>query len=244
LNTAFLFPFVYFYITRLSKGSLAFHALFEWLAAVLLVVCVGRFGVADDLLTEHRGCCGINDLFAARRELNGRKRGPQQASVLWISAWVSTRIASFIAVTTILQQWHQAAWWFFFAALAIVFILHNWLDDREMKTSTFAWLAWFRFMAPVIFVVQDSQRMGIGLAVALGYVVFRQLGYLDSKGLLIMPGRQRRAFRQFFFLMPLVGIFALWTYPESQGYIWLTTYWALVALVGTIFQRLTVSQQG
>jgi hypothetical protein len=139
-----------------------------------------------------------------------------------------------LSITALLNQWYQLDWWLFFLALAAVFTLHNWLDDREMKTSTFAWLAWFRFMAPVIFVVQDSQRMGIGLAAAMGYVAFRHLGYLDSKGLLKMPGRQRPKFRWFFFLMPLFGAVALWPYPEAYGYALLIVYWAVVSLLGTL----------
>jgi hypothetical protein len=254
LNTVLLLPFAYFYKTRLSKGALAFHALFEWLAAAWLVTCVGASTIGQDLLTMALVYLAFislyelgymaNDLHAARHESDGRRRGPQGAATQWVAAWVLVRIAAFLGVTAVLDQWSQLGWWFFFAALLAVFALHNWLEDREMKTSTFAWLAWFRFMAPVMFVVQDSQRMGIGLAAAIGYVAFRQLGYLDSKGLLKMPGRQRHAFRRFFFLMPLFGIGVLWPYPEAQGYAWLTAYWAVVAVMGTLLAPKSNPKQG
>ncbi len=124
-------------------------------------------------------------------------------------------------------------WWSFFAALCLVFGMHNGSTDREFKAITFIWLAWFRFMAPVIFVVQDTQRLGIGLAAALSYVSFRLLGYLDSKGLLKMPGRQRAGIRLSFFLMPLTGALGLWHYEAAQGYLVLVGYYAFVSLVGT-----------
>lgn len=254
MKTVLLFPFAYFYTTRLSKGALAFHALFEWLAAAWLVAMVGASSIAQDCLMMVFAYVAFisvyelgymaNDLRAAGQESDGRRRGPKGASTPWVMSWVLARIAAFFAVTAVLDQWRQPGWWLFFLVLAAVFTLHNWLDDRDLKTSTFAWLAWFRFMAPVIFVVQDSQRMGIGLAAAMGYVAFRQLGYLDSKGLLKMPGRKEPAFRRFFFLMPLFGITALWPYSEAQGYALLTAYWAVVALLGTLRSIARKPQQG
>ncbi len=178
-----------------------------------------------------------NDLHAAKNESDGRRRGPQAAARLWVAAWVLFRALTFVVVTFVLGQLLQVAWWMFFIALAGVFFVHNCLDDREMKTGTFAWLAWFRFMAPIVFIVEDSQRMGIGLAAAMGYVAFRQLGYMDSKGLINMPGRQRHVFRRFFFLMPLGGGVALLPYAEARGYVLLTLYWAIVAVIGTLLAR-------
>ncbi len=254
MNTVLLLPFAYFYTTRLSKGSLAFHALFEWLAAVWVVAWVGVSVLSDGILMTVLAYAAFisvyelgyvaNDLHAAKKESDGRQRGPQGAGAHWVVAWVLARITVFTVITAVLEQWHQPGWWLFYMALALVFTLHNWLEDREMKTATFAWLAWLRFMAPVIFVVQDSQRMGIGLAAALGYVVFRHLGYLDSKGLLKMPGRQRPAFRRFLFLMPLIGVGVLWPYAEARGYICLATYWAVAAVIGTaLVQHSAVSQE-
>lgn len=251
MNTVLLLPFAYFYTTRLSKGSLAFHAVFEWLAAAWVVAWVGVSGFSGIMLMMALTYVAFisvyelgymaNDLHAAQKESDGRQRGPQGAGAHWVVAWVIVRITVFMVITEVLEQWRQPAWWLFFMTLALVFTLHNWLEDREMKTATFAWLAWLRFMAPVIFVVQDSQRMGIGLAAALGYVAFRQLGYLDSKGLLKMPGRQRPAFRRFFFLMPVVGMGALWPYAEARGYIWLATYWVVAAVVGTALTQHSAS---
>ena len=238
----------------MTKRGFAFHALAEWLAAAWLVAWLGVTSIDQDMLAMvfvylafislYELGYMANDLYAAKHESNGRYRGPQGVAIQWIAAWVSARILCFFGVTSILNKWFEPGWWSFFAGLVFVFALHNWLKDREMKVSTFAWLAWFRFMAPVIFVVQESQRMGIGLAAAMGYVAFRQLGYLDSKGLLNMPGRQRPSFRRLFFLMPLLGIVIMWPYPEAQGYARLTSYWAVVAVIGTFLAEKTSSIRG
>lgn len=245
MNFILLFPFSYFYTTRLKEGSLAFHVIFEWLAAALLVTCVGTTDATHDLIKAALSYLAFisvyelgymaNDLHAARKEVDGRHRGPQKATQTWIALWVLSRVGAFLLSTILLEQWRNPGWWLFFVALGIVFTLHNWLDDRELKVSTFAWLAWFRLMAPMFFVVQDSQRMGIGLAAALGYVAFRQLGYMDSKSLLKMPGRQRPTFRRFFFLMPIAGVVALFPYKESYGFVILCCYWGAMATVGALF---------
>src|SRR5690606_26829915 len=102
--------------------------------------------------------------------------------------------------------------------------------DREFKAATFLWLAWFRFMAPVIFVVEDRYRMGIALAASISYAAFRLFGYLDRKGLLKMPGRQRIRFRVVFFLMPLTGVLALAPYDEARGFVLLCAVYSIIAL--------------
>lgn len=244
MNYLLLFPFAYFYTTRIREGSLVFHVLFEWMAAALVVVLVGASILAVDMVGALLSYCAfislyelgymMNDLHASQKEAGGRRRGPQEASRLWIALWVLARISAFLVSTIAFDQWNNPGWWLFFAAIAAVFSLHNWLQDREMKVSTFAWLAWFRFMAPLVFVVEDSQRMGVGLAAAMGYMAFRQLGYMDSKGLLRMPGRQKPGFRRFFFLTPLAGAAALLPYAEAHGFIALCVYWGAVATAGTL----------
>ena len=41
MKLVYLLPFTYFYDTRLRNGSVSFHAIFEWLAAVVLAIAVG-----------------------------------------------------------------------------------------------------------------------------------------------------------------------------------------------------------
>lgn len=243
MNFVYLLPFSYFFNTRLRGGSVAFHVIFEWLAAVLLVFTVGAVDPVEALVSAGLSYLAfislyeigylVNDLISSRKETGGRKRGPQGAIGFWMGAWFISRLASFALATLLMSKVAAPEWWSFFAALAVVFALHNELKDRELKSATFLWLAWFRFMAPVMFVVQDAQRLGVGLAAAMAYASFRLFGYLDSKGLLQMPGRQRPGFRLFFFLMPLAGALALWPYEGARGFLVLTTYYALAAALGT-----------
>ncbi|MCI5127134.1 MAG: hypothetical protein D3905_02960 [Candidatus Electrothrix sp. AS4_5] len=244
MNFVYLFPFTYFFNTRLRKGKIIFHIVFEWLAAVILLLLVGSFPANKTFLIAISSYSAfislyeigylVNDLFASHKEVNGRKRGPQGVSNIWVRTWIISRCTVFLLLTTLLNNFASVEWWSFFIALCIVFSIHNVLTDYEMKVATFLWLAWFRFMAPLIFVVQDSQRMGVGLAAAIIYVTFRLLGYLDSKGLLQMPSRHQLEFRLFFFIHPLIGIVALWAYENAYGFLILTGYYAVVAILGSI----------
>jgi len=240
MNMIYLLPFSYFYNTRLRNGSWAFHALFEWLSAAILVMALGSVPPFQALIQAilvyfafislYEIGYLVNDLFAARKEKDGRRRGPQNAPTMWVFTWIAFRIMAFIALTILLDMQEVWAWWSFFLALSIVFALHNIFVDREFKAATFLWLAWFRFMAPVIFVVEDRYRMGIALAASISYAAFRLFGYLDSKGLLKMPGRQRIRFRLVFFLMPLTGVLALAPYDEARGFVLLCAVYSIIAL--------------
>ncbi len=239
----YLLPFSYFFNTRLRGGSVAFHLIFEWVAAIVLVLTIGIEDPAPALATAGLSYLAfislyeigyiVNDLFSAKCEDGGRKRGPQESNNWWVSAWFGSRIFIFSAVTISLGVFAAPEWWSFFVALSTVFALHNLLQDKEFKAATFLWLAWFRFMAPIVFVIDGSQLMGVGLAAAMSYAGFRIFGYLDSKALLSMPGRQRPSFRLFFFLMPLAGILALWPYKEASGFVILSGYFAVVAVLGS-----------
>lgn len=249
MNFFYILPFSYFYNTRLRGGSVGFHLIFEWIAAVVLVVTVGAGGEAGALAVAGFSYLAfislyeigymVNDLVAAKWEDGGRKRGPQQASQYWVALWCCCRIAVFFAFTIFLGFLTAPEWWFFFLALCIVFALHNVLQDKELKSATFIWLAWLRFMAPVMFVLDDSQRMGVGFAAGMTYVGFRSLGYLDSKGLLSMAGRQRPEFRLFYFLIPLAGALVLWPYESALGFVILTGYYAVAATFGTLVTSLS-----
>lgn len=247
----YLLPFSYFWSTRLRHGSIGFHVLFEWLAAAMLIAALAPGAIWTPLATGLLAYVAFislyeigyiaNDLIMAPREEAGRTRGPQGTPAAWIVVWMALRMVVFVAVTAALGRLGSHAWWSYFLALAVVFAFHNGLADKELKAGTFLWLSWFRFMAPVVFAVPSEHALGIGLACAMSYSAFRQFGYLDSKGLLQMPGRKRPQFRWVFFLWPLLGALALATLPGAKGLILLTGYFALVASVGvlasTLYQR-------
>ena len=245
MKLLYFVPFAYFARTRLVEGSLAFHALFEWGAALVLAALFGVSGTWGSMLFALGAYLAFislyeigylfNDLIASKKEAAPRLRGPQGASLTWMGGWVLVRLGCFAMVTVVLGASERADWWMFFGALLVVFALHNVIQDKESKAATFLWLAWFRFMAPVIFIIQPTQRMGVAMGAVGLYAAFRLFGYLDSKGLLAMPGRQRMKFRATFFLIPLSAAAATWSYPEAGGFRFMVLYFAAVATTAWAF---------
>ena len=243
----YLVPFTYFWSTRLRHGSVGFHATFEWLAAALLVLSLANGDPFNALLTallSYSAFISIyemgylaNDLIVAPKEEGGRQRGPQDASMAWVVSWMAVRLFVFGIVTIALGHLLSVQWWTFFVALAALFTFHNVIADKELKAGTFLWLSWFRFMAPIMFAVPSTYLLGIGMACAMSYSAFRQFAYLDSKGLLVMPGRKRPAFRWAFFMWPLLPAAALASYPEAKGLVILFVFYAMAATVGVWVQR-------
>ena len=118
----------------------------------------------------------------------------------WVSAWIASRVLSFILMTFLLGFSAVLNWWLFYLTLIIVFLLHNLLVCRELKVVTFSWLAFYRFIAPIIFVVADSQRLGIALAAAMIYVPFRQFAYMEVRA--CYPCLSVKAFNSEVFHLP------------------------------------------
>lgn len=249
MHLPFLFPAYYFFRTRLSAGSAAFHVVFEWGAALLLILVFPADAVHEALfggilaylafISVYELGYLMNDYYAFARESNGRDRRVTALQSHWIAGMVAARLLVFAAVSL---SWHGAGtveWWCFFSALGMVFCLHNLMRDPQLKILTFAWLSWLRFMAPVIFVVQADQLMGIGFGAAAGYVGFRALGYLDSKDMLDMPDRRGSRFRGAYFLSLTVGILVLWPYPEARGFVVLAGYYAIASTTGILVSMLS-----
>lgn len=241
MNIVYLVPFSYFARTRLPEGNLAFHALFEWGVALALAAIfgvAGKWGSMMFALGAYFAFISLyeigylfNDLVASTRESAPHLRGPQRAAPAWFAAWVLARLLGFGAATVLLDVGWRLDWWLFFGAMLAVFAMHNHLHEKELRVGSFLWLAWFRFLAPVIFVVQPSQRMGIAFGAASLYAAFRLFGYLDSAGLLAMPNRRSIEFRATFFLIPLSAAMATWDYDEAAGFRWMAFYFALIACV-------------
>src|SRR5690554_3804576 len=121
MNFIYILPFSYFYNTRLRGGSIGFHLIFEWIAAVVLVAMIGATGPASALAVAGLSYLAfislyeigymVNDLVAAKWEEGGRKRGPQQASQYWVALWCCFRIGVFFAVTVYLGFLAAPEWW-------------------------------------------------------------------------------------------------------------------------------------
>lgn len=235
-------PGAYFASTRLRNGYLAFHVAFEWAPALLLAALFGRYAPLSSMglallaylafISVYEIGYIVNDRYSALRETDGRVRGSQTAGPLTIAAWIAIRLGCFLAATYAIGAWHSPAWWGFFLSLAAVFAFHNLVTDREIRTFSFVWLAWLRFMAPVFWIIEPTQLFGIGTGNALVYVIFRELAYLDSKALLAMPGRQRPNVRLTAFVLPVLALPAVCTQPSGRGLALLIVWFAAVALAG------------
>lgn len=240
-----LVPFTYFLLTRLSKGSIVFHLLFEWVAALVLVVLLGDSDSGVENFIRALGCYFAfislyeigyiaNDVYDASKDEFGRHRLPVGATITWVGFWSASRISFFLFGTYIFGAWQRVEWWLFFGTLCIIFTFHNIVIRYELKIISFLWLAWYRFMAPLIFVVSKDQIFGISFAVAIGYVIFRYLSYLDSKDMLRLPERRNNYFRVMFFLSPVASIGFLMQFPFASGYVILTSYWGSISLIGAV----------
>src|SRR5690606_27674814 len=143
---------------------------------------------------------------------------------------------------TLLLGWALGSpnWWLFFAALCIVFTLHNLFRDKALKSVTFIWLAWFRFVAPVFFILESSQRMGIIFGGGLLYASFRLFGYLDSKGVLDLAQRRDIRFRAAFFTLPASAAIATIGYPEAVGFQVLVAYFTTIASAAILAKYTTL----
>lgn len=201
-------PFVYFYRSRLAKGSLAFHFFFEWVSAVLalwscnghrLASALGVFlGAYLAFISIYEVGYLMNDYWAVHREKDPRRRGPE-ASPLLVVGWALARVAYFCALTLLLGQAGNRLWWIFYLSLMAIFLFHNLTTRLEFKTITFSWLASFRFCAPSLFFIPAVNCPGLWLSAVLLYSAFRQPAYLASKDLLQLPGRSSRSYRLLFF---------------------------------------------
>lgn len=249
MNWLFLIPFTYFFDTRLRNGSLSFHLLFEWVAAASLTLFFADAATPGEALllcllsylafiSVYEIGYLMNDLVMAPREQGGRLRGPQGQGTIWLSLWSVSRVISFLLITWVMQMAANTSWWLFFLGLALVFLLHNVLQNKELKVVTFIWLAMMRFIAPLVFVISAEQVFAVLLVAAMTYVPFRTLAYLDSKSLLLMPGRQSTSIRLMFFVLPLLVVPFLFVLPGGQAGAFLACYFAAVALCGVAVQTL------
>jgi len=246
-------PFCYFYWTRLRHANLSFHLVFEWLAALFLVVvfCGHRwFPAISSSILSYFAFVSVyeigylaNDLYSAKRESNGRARGPQGADWRWVTCWIAIRLIVFVTIAGALDQLSSGQWWRFYFVLSLALAGHNVLLDPGLKAISFLWLSWLRFMAPVIFVIDAKLVLGVGLCAAMSYCGFRLLGYLDSKGLLQMPGRQSGEFRLIYFSAPIWVALALWSYPGFEGFVALSGYYFAVAASGSLLHTFRSHRQ-
>ncbi len=243
-----LCPFWYFWDTRLRRGSLAFHLTFEWLSALLVVAFFGRGPLLGDLLQlpfaylafisiyEIGYIC--NDYFAARYEQGSRPRGADRYSNPQILAMIAIRIVAFAFFSKILGRLDDPQWGGFYLALSLVFGLHNLPLPVELKVITFTWLSVCRFAAPSLFLIRASHVPALFLSTLVFYSGFRLLPYMDSKGILLMPGRRKPAFRLCYFVSVLPLAWYLRAHPGGDLFLCLNLYFVSLGWAGFLWSIL------
>jgi hypothetical protein len=231
-----LLPFSYAQYTRFTgPREIVLHALFDWLSAFLLLVVVGHEPVLTALAHFVLGYlafisiyeCGYiaNDLLAVRLEQSPRDRlVAGDVSRTTISAWVSVRLAAFAAVTFVLHEQRSLAWYGYFVVIAVAFAVHNSLRQMGLRAVSFVVLAFLRFFGPVFAFLSADALKTVAPSILVTYVLYRALGYMESKGLLNIPRRATPGFRLGFYAVtsPLALLFCLmfhsWTPALVHGY--------------------------
>jgi hypothetical protein len=216
LNFLLCVPFLYFQRTRLNNlKSILFHAYAEWFLALVMLYfsgypageAIGKFllGYLAFISLYEIGYI-TNDVHSVRHEAKPRKRlqdfNPSDGVV---GVWIGIRVIVFAAISYVLQAWNDPKWLTFYAVLALMFFLHNYLKDKQLKVFTFMNLAFLRFLAPFFIFLSPEQIAAWIPAIVLHYVIYRTLTYMDSKDLLNMPSRDSVPFKLNYYLL-LAGI--------------------------------------
>lgn len=215
-------PFAYFVKTRLNtKSAILFHGYSEYLLGILILIYAGLNpldAVLNFLMSYLAFICIyeigyiINDCVSIRYEQNPRKRVKElNPPNLLIIFWIVIRIASFILITFLLQQVDTWQWWIFYLILVLVFFVHNILRIKQYRVFTFMCLAFLRFYAPLFPFASMAFLANTLNAILIFYVFFRTITYLDSKGLLAIPGRATFNYKTayYFFLLPYSATVAI-----------------------------------
>lgn len=238
LNFLLAIPFLYFQKTRLNNlKSVLFHAYAEWALGVGILFLSG-YSVQSAFIKFLVGYLAFialyeigyitNDVHSVRHEAKPRKRlkefNPTNTAV---AVWIAIRIATFGLISYYLKVWNDPRWLVCYAILALMFFLHNYLRDKQLKTFTFMNLAFLRFIAPFFIFLTNAQISVWIPAILLHYVFYRTLTYMDSKDLLNMPDRESVSFKLCYYLL-LAGIsLVIYMVTAAPQTLWVNAYFLL-----------------
>lgn len=218
-------PFTYFWKSRL-KGlkDWVFHGWNEWIINLLILFLASNFAIYSSIIKFVIGYLGFisfyeigyifNDFYAVKKEANPRLRfGKYVVPSLVLITWILIRIAIFTYFLSYFNFNLNIV--FFYCGLGLVFVLHNVLISKALKTFTFLQLALFRFWAPVFFFIPKDLVATLLPIVFFYYAFNRTLTYMDSKNLLQLPERTSISFRLNSSLILLVFTM-FWSYFVSS----------------------------
>jgi hypothetical protein len=232
-------PFGYLFTTRIHGLRDLFYLLAtNYVPAALLVALFGTGSPADLLAQLALGLTAFiciyelgyysNDVWDSKRDPIGRQRSPIAGSIPVIVAFAGIRVGVWLAISAAAGWLGSAIWLSSCAALLVVFSAHNIVSANSARAATFAQLACFRIVVPIVAVVPKAALPEILCLSMIGYMHLRHLSYLDGKGFLKMPDRKSRwfALSQAALFLPLAAAISAWT--QSPNALLFQLYFVLV----------------
>lgn len=230
-------PFFYFQKTRLhNRKAFVFHSAYEWLpAAGLALFYVPLASTVVDLLLYYIAFISVYEIGylvndqRAYQESEGRKR-TEQIGGWQMGLFVAIRLVAFMVVTGVEGQFSSVWWWGWYVLLVVQFSIHNRIRIPSLKSITFSFLAFIRFLSPIIMLIPATITSALLLPIFLNYVLFRLFTYLDSKDFLKNYDRKSGTYFLGFYL--LLSPFAIVVAVLMHTWLPLifTGYYTLVAL--------------
>lgn len=247
-------PFYYYYCSRIKKGSsIFFNFFFEWIPWIILSIWFSKYDLITSLfylgfsylafISLYEIGYIFNDYFSINFEKEGRNRAPLLGTRNNLIIWILSRIITFFLFTNFLPFGGDYSWNILYFLLIIFFASHNLLKEIQFKSISFFWLAFLKYIIPVIFIIKQNYIYQLLLVAALIYVPYRFLSYLESKKLLLMSKRKSINFRTIYFCAPILLSIFLKNLPDYYLYFSLSVYYALIILVYFFISKLNLKSK-
>lgn len=245
-----LIPFGYLATSRLkSARDVAFLVATSWLPAIWLVIRLGGSGLVQAIAQFLAGYLAfiaiyeigylVNDLWDARRSHEGRARFDHEIRWPYIVAFITIRLACWLAIAVQMGWISSQVWLVGYAALAIALAQHNFARSTALRLASFLELATLRFLLPIIAAIPRTTLWVAILIALVPYAYPRLLAYMDSKGVLQLQERREAGFglSQLTWLAPLLLFVAYATSTDVIAE--LLGYFILAYAVGSLGFRRT-----
>ncbi|HNP06120.1 MAG TPA: hypothetical protein PKN99_00770, partial [Cyclobacteriaceae bacterium] len=237
MNLLAFVPFAYFQQTRLNNlKALAFHATYEWIPVIVFTVFqASPQRTVVDLLFYYLAFISVYEigyLFNDQRAVfdGGRIRIGKLSNCV-VVIFVLIRVMIFVGITYLLVMYTSPLWWAWYGLLVIQFTLHNLIRLPSLKLITFSFLAFVRFLSPVIFLLPLEVTHIIILPVFLNYVLFRLFIYIDSKEMLTNFDRKSDTFLKGYYLLIFPFSFLLCILFQSYLPVFINIYYLLLIMM-------------
>ena len=238
-------PFFYLFYSRIKEGraSIPFILTTEWIPWIIVAGFFSNYNFFDSFLYLFSCYLAfisiyeigyiVNDYYSIKFDENSllKQRAPINIKNNTINFWIFLRLILFILFSLFLPFARTQEWYIYYFILCIVFSFHNLNKNKDLKVISFFWLAFLRFLGPVIFLVKFDYVNSLCFVAATITVPYRLLSYLEGKELLVMKKRKSLFFRMLYFIMPSIFSLLIFRYNYSSLYVSLSIYFALIAFL-------------